>query len=80
MTGISGEAGRPAANGPVVPQDITRVLRRIIRRARAVIVVKGCCAVAAAALGSMLAAMAVDAGVTLFASWPRWVLSLSALA
>ena len=74
MTGI---AQTPSSG---VPADIVAALRGLIRRARVVIVLRGLCAVAAVALGSLLAAMAVDAGATLFASWPRWALSLSALA
>jgi hypothetical protein len=75
MSGIANSIA-PAA----LPEDIVRTLRRLIRRARVVLFVRGCFAVAAVALASILGAMAVDAGVTFFAAWPRWVLSLSALA
>lgn len=59
----------------VVPEEIVRALRRLIRRARTTIVLRGVCAVAAVAIGSILTVMAIDATVTLFASWARWVLS-----
>jgi len=45
-----------------------------------VILIRGLCAVAAAATASLLAVMAIDATVTIFSSWPRWVLTFSAVA
>jgi hypothetical protein len=75
MTGIAKSYAPPA-----LPEDIVRTLRTLIRRARVVLLVRGCFAVAAVGLASVLGAMAVDAGVTFFSTWPRWVLSLSALA
>jgi hypothetical protein len=65
---------------PALPEDIVRTLRKLIRRARVVLAIRGCFAVAAVALASLLGAMALDAGLTFFAAWPRWVLSLSALS
>lgn len=63
-----------------LPQPIVRKLRRLVLRARGVIVLRGLLAVAAVATASLLGAMAIDAGVVIFSAWPRWVLSLSALA
>ena len=62
-----------------VPTDIVRALRRLIRRSRTVLLIRGCFAVAAVALASLLGAMALDAGLTFFSNWPRWALSFSAL-
>jgi len=64
----------------LVPEPIVRALRRLIRRARMVIVLRGLCGTVATAIGSLIAIMAIDAGVTIFSAWPRWVLMLSALA
>ena len=64
----------------VVPEPIVRTLKRLIRRTRWIIVLRGACAVAATAVGALLIVMAVDAGVTLFALWARWALTLSAYA
>lgn len=61
-----------------IPQPIVQTLRRLIRRRRMVIVVRGLAAVLAVAIGSLLAVMGIDATVTLFAAWPRWVLTGSA--
>lgn len=61
-----------------IPDPIVRTLRKLIRRRRMVIVVRGLAAVWTVAVASLLAVMAVDATVTLFSSWPRWLLSLSA--
>ena len=62
----------------VIPQPIVDKLLRLIRRTRWLIVLRGACAVAAAAIGSLLAVMAVDASVTLFSLATRWTLTLSA--
>ncbi|HUS47543.1 MAG TPA: DUF4175 family protein [Phycisphaerae bacterium] len=62
-----------------VPDPIVQTLRRLIRRVRLVILARGGCAVAAVALGSILAAMAIDASITFFSAWPRWALSMSVL-
>ena len=64
--------------GGVVPEPIVRTLRRLIRRTRWLIVLRGLCAVATMAVGALLVVMAIDATVTLFALWARWALSLSA--
>ncbi|NQT87133.1 hypothetical protein HQ560_10230, partial [bacterium] len=61
-----------------VPKPIVDMLTRLIRRTRHLIVLRGLCAVAAAAVGSMLLVMGIDATVTLFSQWTRWALSLSA--
>ncbi len=63
-----------------VPEPIVRTLRRLIRRARLVIFVRGVAALAAVAVFSLLAVMAVDAGVTLFSVTVRYALTLAALA
>ncbi|MFB3891889.1 MAG: DUF4175 family protein [Phycisphaerae bacterium] len=63
-----------------VPRPIVRTLKKLIRRSRMVVLVRGLCAVAAVATASLLAVMAIDRTVTIFASWPRWALTCSALA
>jgi len=62
----------------VIPQPIVEKLLRLIRRVRWLIVLRGACAIAATAIGSLLAVMAVDASVTLFSLTTRWALTLSA--
>jgi len=63
-----------------VPRQIARTLARLIRRNRAVILFRGLGATAATAVAALLIVMAIDASVTLFAAWPRWALTLSALS
>jgi len=62
-----------------VPAPIAKTLRRLIRRVRGVILVRGLAAVIATAIGCILLVMAVDAGFTLFSQASRWVLTLLAL-
>jgi len=66
------------AAGPL-PDPIIRTLRRMVRRARLVILLRGVFAVAAVAAGAVLTVMAVDYAVTIRADWPRWVLSILAV-
>ncbi|MFP4057907.1 MAG: hypothetical protein ACLF0G_13655, partial [Candidatus Brocadiia bacterium] len=61
-----------------VPKAIVRTLKRLIRRVRLLIVLRGACAVAATAVSMLLVVMAVDATVTLFSLTTRWVLTLTA--
>ena len=63
----------------LLPDEMARTLRRLIRRMRWRIVVCGVLAVAATAIGALLLSMGIDAGLTLFSPWARWCLSLSAL-
>ena len=63
-----------------VPEPIVAKLRGLIARSRRVMALRGLCATLAVAIGSVLAVMAVDAGVTIFQDWPRWALSAGALA
>lgn len=63
-----------------VPEPIVAKLRGLIARSRRVMAIRGLCATLAVAIGSVLAVMAVDAGVTIFQDWPRWALSAGALA
>jgi hypothetical protein len=62
-----------------LPQPIARALRRLIRRIREVILVRGISAVIATAAASLLLIMAIDASVVLFSDLTRWLLTLSAL-
>ncbi len=73
MTELTGVA-------PGVPKPIVSALRRLIRRTRAVIALKGVCAVVAVAVGSLLTIMAVDASVTILSAWPRYLLTIGAWA
>lgn len=63
-----------------LPEAIVRTLRRLIRRARLLIAVRGIGGVAALGVAALLLVMAVDAGVMIFSSRVRYALSLSALA
>ncbi len=61
-----------------VPPTIEQKLRRLIRRLRVVILLRGLLAVTAVAVGALLVVMAIDAWVTLFSPRIRWALTLSA--
>jgi len=63
-----------------LPPSIARALQRLIRRVRSIVLVRGISATVAALVGSLLLVMAIDASVTLFSQWSRWLLTLSALA
>ena len=63
-----------------VPEPIAKVLRRLIRRIRTVILIRGLAAVIATAAAGILLVMAIDASFTLFSQASRWVLTLLALA
>ena len=63
-----------------LPQPIAEILHALIQRVRGVILVRGIAAVVTTAAGALLAVMAIDAGFTLFAEWPRWILTLTAFA
>ena len=62
-----------------VPEPIAKVLRRLIRRIRAVILIRGLAAVIATAVAGILLVMAIDASLTLFGQASRWALTLLAL-
>lgn len=76
MTSIS----LPRDVSPDLPEPIVQTLRRLIQRARTIIVIRGVLAVAAVAIGMLLLVMAVDASITLFSSVARIMLTLSVLA
>ncbi|MFW6132270.1 MAG: hypothetical protein ACOC8F_00120, partial [Planctomycetota bacterium] len=61
-----------------VPPAIIETLRRVMRRTRLVITLRGTAATVATGLVALLVIMAVDRWVVIFASWPRWLLTLSA--
>ncbi|MBM4017915.1 MAG: DUF4175 family protein [Planctomycetes bacterium] len=63
-----------------LPQPIAQALRRLIRRIREVILLRGISAVVATAAATLLLIMAIDARVVLFSDLARWLLTLSALA
>lgn len=58
-----------------LPEPIVTALRRLIRRARWLLVARGLCAVAAVGVGALLAVMAVDSVVTIFSAAIRGALS-----
>ncbi len=68
----------PNGSSAALPAPILRALRAFIRRARGLIVLRGACATAAVTAASFLLVMLIDAGVTLFAVWPRWLLTVAA--
>ncbi len=63
-----------------LPRAIRSTLRRLIRRARWVMFLRGVCGVAAVATLAVLLVMAVDDSFTFTATWPRWTMSGAALA
>ena len=70
----------PSGPSAPLPAPILQALRAFIRRARRVIVVRGACATAAVTAASFLLVMLIDAGFTLYAAWPRWLLTVAAYA
>ena len=64
----------PSGSSAPWPAPILRALHAFISRARRVIVVRGACATAAVTAASFLLVMLIDAGFTLYATWPRWLL------
>lgn len=74
MNALSRDDARP------LPGPIVQVLNRLIRRARRLIVFRGLCASVAAGGGAFLVIMLLDAWLTLLASWPRWLLTITAYA
>lgn len=69
------EAGRLGE----IPTPIVQTLRRALRRRRLVLSLRGLLATVSVLGVSLLTIMAVDALVVFASSWPRWVMSLTAL-
>ena len=63
-----------------LPPEITGRLRAMIRRVRRIILIRGTLTSVAVLLGCSLTIMAIDAGVMIFSSAVRWLLSAGALA
>lgn len=61
-----------------IPDSIIKAIRQTIRRVRLTTLWRGLGAVAAVALGSLLAIMAVDAGWVMLNPWPRYLLTILA--
>jgi hypothetical protein len=59
-----------------VPAPIAKKLSELLARVRRMIIIRGACATGAVWLISLLTAMALDAGLTLFSSLARWGLAL----
>ncbi|MFW6107912.1 MAG: DUF4175 family protein, partial [bacterium] len=66
-------------NAEGVPEPIVRMLRRVIRRLRTVLVLRGLFAVVAVAIGALLAVMAVDAAAMIFSRTVRVLMTTGAL-
>jgi len=69
-----------AVHDNTVPDEIVRKLRRVIRRARLATALRGLLATLAVAVTCLLAIMAVDYWVVIFADAARWAMSLAAIA
>ncbi len=63
-----------------LPPAIAATLRKALRRIRAILWTRGLLATAAAALGAILALMAVDAAFPIYSTAARWCLSSTGLA
>ena len=61
-----------------LPKPIALALDRLIRRARRLIAFRGLCASCAVGIAALLGVMAIDAGFTLLARWPRWFFTAAA--
>lgn len=70
----SSEAAARGAAGPL-PQAIVDTLREVIRRRRTLILVRGLLVAVAVAVVALLAVMAIDAAVTIFSPFTRWLLT-----
>ncbi len=70
----TGQADASAVSFDALPADIAAKLRQTARRIQAIIWMRGLLAVVAALAVSILAIMAVDAMVTIYASGVRWAL------
>ena len=62
-----------------LPEPIAQALRRLLRRIRVVVLLRGISAVVATASIALLVIMGIDAKLILFADWPRYALTLTAL-
>jgi hypothetical protein len=70
--------GAPSA----VPEPIVRKLKQLIHRVRAVISLRGVCAIAVVLFTSLLVVMGIDVAASyfrwstlVFSTWPRWVMT-----
>ncbi len=61
-----------------IPDEIVRMLGRVIRRARLLTVLRGSLATLAVAVGCVLAIMAIDYWVVIFSEAVRWAMSFAA--
>ncbi len=61
--------------GDRLPRPIVQKLRRLVHRARLVILLRGLCTVAVTFVIALLAVMAIDSAITFLPSWPRWVMT-----
>ncbi|NOY81068.1 MAG: hypothetical protein GXP31_08695 [Kiritimatiellaeota bacterium] len=66
----------PSGPGGQVPAPVFLTLRRLIRRARWMLLWRGVCVVVAVTVGVLLLLMGADATLGLYAVWVRWGLSL----
>lgn len=73
-------ASLSGVNAGPLPEPIVATLRQAIRRRRSVIIMRGLLAVAAVAIASLLAVMAVDAAVTIFSTTMRWLMTGAGVA
>jgi hypothetical protein len=71
-------SNQPPLRTDPLPRPIVEALRLLIQRVRTVVIIRGLAAIVAAALGSLLAVMAIDAAVKIDTQWPRYLLTLSA--
>ena len=69
-----------ALTGGDLPQPIAKALRRLIRRVRTIVLLRGIAATVATAVGAILLIMGIDAFFVLFSDLTRWALTLGALA
>ena len=60
-----------------IPPEIKAILDASVGRVRRILFLRGTCATLAVFVASVLAIMAVDAMVTIYASWIRWAQSSS---
>ena len=75
----SSQAAARGAAEPL-PQAIVDTLDQVIRRQRTLILVRGLLVAGAVAVASLLAVMAVDAAVTIFSPFTRWLLTGTVVA
>lgn len=77
---VSRNSRIPPARSPTLPDPLASALRRLTRRARCLIVLRGGCASLAAGAGAFLIVMLIDLQFAVLSPWSRWSMTAAACA